>query len=398
MNVDFIRDHIQPELVKICEKEGWKPSQPNLGRALERWIAQFFVAYNGLPKGEDIEDSILGSKDLGVDVLLNDDSQKRCYVVQSKYRSAKSATSPDTIRSFFKLHSSLMVEQWTQHSNASDRAKIMLREYQGQMEDHWQARWVFVTTNKVSDTSKEIAAHCTEEYDRMGDNVECEVVDAYVLERMYKQFQSRNKPIPQEIEINLGSESYIHSPTPRETLVAVVKGDQLSQWYTKHHEGLFVHNIRLFMPKGKMSKDIIGTAKNKPEDFFYFNNGISAICSRLDVDDANKTATAYDMQIVNGAQTVGALHSAKAGDNVRVMLRLVVGESSTESGGFNENVIKCNNSQTAVKDSDFRSNDPIQRSIKHGFQARGVIPVLGKRIDYQPKRGGEDARWENCRD
>lgn len=391
MSADFFEEHIKPELVKICEKEGWRLSQQNLGHAFERWIAQFFVAYHGLPQGEDIavEDNILGVKDLGVDILLNDDSQRRCYAVQSKYRGAKATISRNDIGGFFELHSSLMDPGWIQESNASENAKLMLTDYQRQMESHWHAKWIFVTNLKVSDNNKKIAVHSTNRYenDRNGVNVECQVVDVSDLERMYKRLQSRGEPIPEKIEIAL-EEGYIHSHNPRETLVTVMKGDQLRKWYSEHHDGLFANNVRFFIPEGKMNKEIERTANKTPEDFFYFNNGISAICSSLDVV-AGKQATAHDMQIVNGAQTVGALYAANPSDDIRVMLRVVVGDkgASTIPGGFNESVIRCNNSQTAVKDSDFRSNDPIQLHIKKRFEAKGVIPVLGKRVSYRPKRG-----------
>src|SRR4051794_8725301 len=70
--------------------------------------------------------------------------------------------------------------------------------------------------------------------------------------------------------------------------------------------------------------------------------------------------TAENFQIINGAQTVGALSAAKLNSEIEVLLRVTEGLSVKTDRGFNADIIKFNNTQNIVKSSDFRANDKIQ--------------------------------------
>ena len=151
---------------------------------------------------------------------------------------------------------------------------------------------------------------------------------------------------------------------PRKTLVALIQGTRLVSLFSEYHNLLFNLNIRLPLTTKKVNPDIVATAANHPRDFFYYNNGVSAVASSFEL--AGGTVTARRFQIINGAQTVSALYTAAASrsiSKVQVLFRLT--ETAEEYGGdFTEKIIRYNNTQNPVKVSDFFSND---RS-KSGFQ------------------------------
>ncbi len=139
--------------------------------------------------------------------------------------------------------------------------------------------------------------------------------------------------------------------------------------------------------KSSVNKEIIETAKSRPSDFFYFNNG-AAICTSLDIE--NGTLVAENFQIINGAQTVGGLAATKPDADIEVLFRVTKTKSVKTESGINSDIIRCNNTQNAIKLSDFRANDPIQTWLEKAFREQRQKHPLPK-IAYQRKRGTKRA-------
>jgi hypothetical protein len=120
-------------------------------------------------------------------------------------------------------------------------------------------------------------------------------------------------------------------------------------------------------------------------NFFYYNNGISAVCSSFEL--LGNSVHTKRLQIVNGAQTLSALVKAnkKLSTETYVLLRLTATEESY-GGPFTDNIIRYNNTQNPVKVADFYSNDPLQAWIKRILDERsgkGPMPT----IEYIHKSG-----------
>lgn len=182
--------------------------------------------------------------------------------------------------------------------------------------------------------------------------------------------------------------------------VGRVSGAQLANLYTQHKSALFTLNIRNYIGDNLTNKTIRKTALESSADFFYFNNGISALAKRIHEDSSDssgRTLRCEDLSIVNGAQTVRSLHKAQIDDpasvrDVQVLVRLteVDTKKSQAEQEFLDNVTKYNNTQNSIRISDFRSNDKVQYDIKKRFDS---LPALeGKKFLYKNKRSGESAR------
>ncbi|MCJ7759613.1 AIPR family protein [Candidatus Bathyarchaeota archaeon] len=113
---------------------------------------------------------------------------------------------------------------------------------------------------------------------------------------------------------------------------------------------------------------MIETLEQCPDKFYYFNNGLSAICTRIEYVPEHREKGLFikcaNFQIINGAQTtacIGTYKDAAKLKDVRVLLRITQTEDiKKEQKGLNRSIILYNNSQTVIKASDFRSNDKVQ--------------------------------------
>ncbi len=156
---------------------------------------------------------------------------------------------------------------------------------------------------------------------------------------------------------------------------------------------LFSLNIRNYVGDPETNKNT--QTEKQSCSLLYFNNGISALATRIRSDTSDKsgrTLICKGFSIINGAQTVRSLAMAQKEsgkgslDGVQVILRITGYDprQRSEEQKFIENVTKYNNTQNSIKISDFRSNDRVQQSIRQHFEDLNAVD--GKRFLYIHKR------------
>ena len=162
---------------------------------------------------------------------------------------------------------------------------------------------------------------------------------------------------------------------PKKVFVGICNVNEFINLQNKyHHNQLYAENIRLYLgDRASVNKDIIGTISSEESIWFpYMNNGISIICEKFEIGNIKNgkklPIELYDMQIINGCQTVNALYSAKYNeqtkDNFRASNVLVkIYQIGSDQADFKMNVIKATNNQNAVKTYSLLANDPIQIAI-----------------------------------
>jgi len=168
-----------------------------------------------------------------------------------------------------------------------------------------------------------------------------------------------------------------------------VPGSLIFGWYSKWGTDLFSANVRDYLGSresdANINNSIKDTAVESPENFWVYNNGITALVNSLDVVEniSNTKLSISGISIVNGAQTSGAIGSLEKSPNKSLMvpIRFI----STNSKARIQDIIRFNNSQNKISASDFRSTDQIQKRLKEEF---GKIPEA----EYEGGRrgGGSD--------
>lgn len=159
-----------------------------------------------------------------------------------------------------------------------------------------------------------------------------------------------------------------------------IPGNVLNDLYKKHGTNLFSANVRDYLGSRKADTNINNgiktSANNSPDNFFVYNNGITALTNNFTFE--NYTLKILGISIVNGAQTTGALGSLPSIDEkVLIPLRVIkCGDKAIIS-----EIVKFNNSQNKVNAPDFRSNDQTQRRLISEFENL-------KHVTYSSRRGG----------
>lgn len=147
---------------------------------------------------------------------------------------------------------------------------------------------------------------------------------------------------------------------------------------SKHRilEDAFEDNVRIYLrQRSKINRNIKETALSDQHNrFFYYNNGITLTCKNFTYSSVKRAPIIEieDIQIVNGSQTLHALHDAfcKKPENfesIDILCRIY----QTANNELSTNIAEYTNSQNPVQTRDIRSNDYIQRKIESEMRALG---------------------------
>jgi hypothetical protein len=168
--------------------------------------------------------------------------------------------------------------------------------------------------------------------------------------------------------------------------ITTIPAEWLYNLFRQYESRLFSANIRGYLGSrnadANINNGIKQTAKDDPEHFCVFNNGITAITHNFEYDDPNQLLEVTGISIVNGAQTTGAIGNLPScpSPEVRVQARFIVCSNPSTI----KSVIRYNNSQNKVEAPDFRSNDSIQSRLVIEFNSIPDSEYLGGR------RGGSE--------
>ena len=187
--------------------------------------------------------------------------------------------------------------------------------------------------------------------------------------------------------------------TGLDSYLLIVPGAQLAAIYDRWGARLLEANVRSFLQaRAKTNKGIQKTIREEPELFFPYNNGLSAtadavVCVRT--ADGLAVSSVNNLQIVNGAQTTGSIHTAlktakEQLSQISVQMKLTV-VPADRSEDVVPRISEYANTQNKVNAADFFSNHPFHIRIEQ-FSRRVIFAAReGTRHDtkwfYERSRG-----------
>ena len=380
MTTQAFRRQLSAEIKEICSDNGWDPeSAQSRGAAFERWCANRFAAFE-FPSATDPEDAVVGGpRDLGIDLVIYDDASDRVLICQCKFRGGSARQPGEEVTDFFSLHGRLQQPGWLAE-HGSERLVEMLPNADEFVNSPERFTYRFITTAKVQPRVVDAVRQQS-----LQEGPTIDLWDTERLKKFYLEAESLDQPIADEVKFHLPHDKFIEISEPYPGIVAVIKTNTLRNLWSTHGPRLYAYNIRGYLGNKGLNKQIIETLDAQPENFLYYNNGISAVCTDYKIVDGMLTASS--LQIINGAQTINAIRRAHHMDSdAHVLFRLTKTRSVKTESGINADIIRYNNSQNVVKDSDFRSNDPIQVWLESQFKTKRWRWTALPRINYVRKR------------
>lgn len=184
-----------------------------------------------------------------------------------------------------------------------------------------------------------------------------------------------------EVELKLLKPGWIKKPY--ETIYGLISLEELAQLRKDYGKRLIAANIRAYKGDTDVNEEIVDTIRTEPEHFFYLNNGLTAYCERLEINNLDRANTeekrirALGFSIVNGAQTLTSvaetLGDAPATIPVGyVFLKVVSLERCEDNRKFAQRITRSTNFQNQIGLRDFVSLDEQQERIANQLKLSGI--------------------------
>lgn len=318
-----------------------------------------------------------GFEDQGIDAVWVDGASKTIYLVQSKWatKGTGSIASGDMhkflhgVREFVNAQFGLFNERFQSRRDSFESA---LEE----LDVHITLLAVHSGADPISSASDAAVQTLVREMNDPIETVTFEYLSQKELHSILRAAANGQKP---DVDATLYDWGAVEDPY--RAFYGQVAAHEVASWYQEHGTRLLADNIRQFLGDSEVNQSISDTLLQAPEQFWYLNNGITALCDGFSKTAAQGTSKKSGrfrftgVSVVNGAQTVGCLasmdseHADKVAD-ARVTVRFISLEGCPP--GFAQDVTRGTNTQNRVERRDFVSLDPVQEQLATELNLSGV--------------------------
>jgi hypothetical protein len=371
-------------------KDDLKPTDPDIDskiqtRCLAAFAVQAMTECTDLDAGAAVVD---GGEDNGLDAVFYSPGQNCLMLVQSKWiKDGKSEPDSAEVAKFCKGVRDLVNSEF-------ERFNERVRRRQGSIENalsNFNCRLLLV----LAHTGKSaLAEHATRHLDDLlrdlNDATEIAAFQNLGQERIYAMMAEGAAGGAINLEFGLSAWGKVDSP--HVAFYGMVTGTEVAAWWKQFGERLFARNLRGVLGPTEVNKQVNETIESRPDDFWYFNNGITITAKSVEKTPAGGgnrdlgTFRASAAFVVNGAQTVSTVgRYTGAPDNlgnVRIPVRVISLAGASEDYGAL--ITRTNNTQNRIEARDFVSQDPEQQRIRVELQIEGIEYHLARSEGFKP--------------
>lgn len=384
-----ILDKIKSEI----QQDYYKNNFANDGQRFVAWYMRNIHLLDQKQAKDALTD---GAHDKQIDAIYVDNDNAKVFVVQGKYYTGGSINA-EPVREVVSVHSQLKdIAKMQEDANPHLRHKL------GELasaieEDEYSVCYELITTSFLTDEAQSDAAafqtSLSNEDETAPFSADFEVIDKDGLASAYERSMERDNPsINNTIKLEKGKYLVTEINSTKVVLAAVSLKECIKIKGVKDGT-LFQKNVRQSLGSSntinkKMRKTIIGENSG---DFFFFHNGITAICHTIE-ETENGELVLRGMSVVNGCQSlntiVGCSEIIKKKDDAYVLFRFYEIQQKDRAEAISINT----NSQSQVKARDLRSNDKKVLALKKAYEGhypqgffatkRGDIISPDKDLEY----------------
>ena len=348
-----------------------------------------------------------GKDDCGLDVGINIDNHN--YLFQFKYHSENDKKVDHNEFSNFKKVLERLHPVVGKEKKKSQQIKDFIDKIDWE-NDQFSLSYICLTNpNEPSEfeNNSGLGVHKNGELNSIYEDANLSLITESELNAELKSVKKLGDPLP-DVEINCRKVKNSEEPPwlkyeneeEFKSYMLMINANQVFEIYkNKSGDNLFSMNVRDFVGnRGTINKGIEASYEKDCDNFFFYNNGISAVAKEIIEDKKKNSLICKNFSVVNGAQTFTTIaktykklskdqKNSKKFKECPIMLRVTEIRSLYSTGKRIANKItEYNNRQNVVKSSDFRTNDLIHNTISNAFSKHNFN---NKRYYYKIKRGGD---------
>ena len=364
-----------------------------LSRSLAAYIVHHLTSCDPVDAAKSVVD---GSGDNGIDAIFFHDAEEKLYLVQSKWlKDGKGEPDNASVKKFSAGIHDLLSQNY-ERFNAKVEARtpeidtalavptlkvVVVLVHSGNAEDLSD-----ISTRDLSDLEKDI-------------NDASETL-SWIVVNQRKLHLSLTEDLNSAISVEIPIQYWGKVQEPHFAIYGMVSAADLGQIWQNYKDRLVAKNLRGSLGDTDVNKEIRMSLDEHPEQFWYFNNGVTATAKAVtkSARGGSKHDLGYfqcdELYVVNGAQTVSTigkyLEKNPQKDLAECFVQFRVIQLGEAGESFGDEVTRTNNRQNKIEARDFVSQDAEQKRIRS--------ELLIEQIQYQIMRGDERATSERSFD
>ncbi len=363
--------------VEKPERASWNEERHDidrLSRALAAYTLVGMCAIDDTTAAAAITD---GTNDGGIDALYFERAGNRLLLVQSKFKRTGTAISQDenlkTINGFKALQERRFDEFNEAFRNRMDEIEAALDTPGVKIE----LVLVFLGDNLGQHVSNDLNA-LQASMNIFNERMNWKQVG---LASIYSWLVAEQTPTSVDAQITL--ESWATITAPHKAVYGLITASSLAQLVEEHGKALFERNIRHYLGSIGVNTAIEETVRRRPGEFFYLNNGITAVAESITQGGGTGARCIFGLKnvsIVNGAQTAGAITNASIGGILSVDAKLLITiiEIGAAEADIALRITRARNHQNVVRGVDFAALDQKHERL------RRELAMVGVTYHYRP--------------
>jgi hypothetical protein len=329
-------------------------------------------------KPEDLGPNVTdGSKDGGIDLIYFDSVERTLYLVQTKWHADGhgSIELGDALKFIDGVRRVLDNDL----DQLNERIKSRKADIEQALYDA-NAKFILVVAHTGQEQLSDDVRNALDAYvSAQNDTSELMFLRVLTQSELHKAVSAGIAGAPITLEVQVSSWGQVREPNF--AIYGQVCAADVATWMEAHGNRLFETNLRQFLGSSPVNQDIVATLVERPHDFWYFNNGITAVATDVAKKPIGGNSTdsgifeCTGFCIVNGAQTVGSIHAASAQSRqsaAKAMVPIRIISTSKSPVAFSSEVTRCTNTQNAIEKRDFVALDPEQERIRQELRIDGV--------------------------
>lgn len=341
----------------------------NDGQRFVAWYLRNILFRDMNETRDDITD---GGNDKQIDAIVIDDERSLIRIIQGKFIQGCSIDA-EPLREI--LSAWLRIKDLARLQNDGN-AKLQrkLAEVATALDDEYEMSFELITTGTFTEAALQDLEVFQQELAKLSENEQFDatihVIDGEELRRRYDYAIETDNPSI-NFDLQLSESRYMfHEIAGTPVLIAILPLKECIKFPGIKDGTLFQKNVRQSLgTSNAVNKGIrFSIIGDKRSDFFFFHNGITALCNQMQLDGS--TLKLRGLSVVNGCQSLNTILSCsetvKKLEDACILFRFY----EIPQRGRADKISIYTNSQSAVKARDLRSNDKRVLAVKKAYELR----------------------------
>ncbi len=312
-----------------------------------------------------------GYHDMGIDAIYLDETQKKLFIVQSKWRSDGGGSITQDEMSNFAQGVQRVLEEDLVGSNAKIMAKsIDIDVALTQM--GYQIHAIFIHTGNQN-ANDYVLRPISQLKGKTNDEISTILLfDEFNFKDIYTFLANGQEQLGINIDDVILS-NWGKVEVPFVSYYGTISAATVGEWYRNFGNALFAKNIRFYKGNTDVNEGMKKVLLQEPEKFYYYNNGIKLLCKSIKRKAKDSTTNATGLfalegvSLVNGAQTTGTIGSLFLDNPEQVSKAIVmiqIIDLSSVDATTTTQITRLSNTQNRIENKDFAALDPEQDRLR----------------------------------